>query len=113
MLKVVALVAYALGATSGNGDWHACPLPGETSSCISRPDAPCMSPGQAIAIAMSDARRLGIDVTSYAPPEVNHGCSGALCVWAVHFRGRSLAIGDHFGMLVDDTDCTTTLQPGL
>lgn len=72
-----------------------------------------MSAEQAIAIATSDARRLGIDVTSYAPPEANHGCSGALCVWAVHFPGRSLVIGDHFGMVVDDTDCTTTPQPGL
>ncbi len=113
MSRVATLISYALGVAVGQGGWHACPVEGRGSPCVSRPDASCMSAEQAIAIATTDARRLGIDVTEYEPPRTHYGCDGAGCTWSVGYSARSLAIGDHFGIAIDDADCTSTLHPGL
>ena len=69
---------------------------------------------QAIAIASADARKLDIDLAQFSDPTAHYACDLGSCTWTVNFRGRDqLAMGNHFGMQINDSSCSTVLQPGL
>ncbi len=113
MPDVISVTFAILAFAEVERGWYACPSADAPSRCTSRAAASCMPGEQALAIASSEARRLGIDLADYRAPRADYGCGDGRCSWSVHFPGRSLAIGHFFGVDVDDATCASTLDPGL
>jgi hypothetical protein len=69
---------------------------------------------QAVAVASSEARRRGIDLSKFAEPAAHFGCDGGACTWLVNYRGKNqLELGNHFRVQVSDSTCSTAFHPGL
>ncbi len=115
---LVAIVTTDAPTPVAMDPWYKCPIEGPDTSgaplqCKSNPRKSCMPEAQALAIAGSFARREAVDLSQYKQPVATYFCETKACEWHVAYSGATLAIGDHFVVVVNDATCESVIHGGL
>lgn len=86
------------------------------SSCTGCPvgnHIPQLSEKEVVALANAAALKSGVQLDSFLAPVAVFELAEKNCKWFVHYEGKSIIVGSHFGVLVDDRTRKTEVGVGM